>query len=127
MAQPTLLSIAKADLKTASRIVNDSNKHIKHQSAYMTQQSVEKTLKYLISLHRNGLFPWGHDIRKLILDAQSLGIYVPELIVSKADVISLWETSSRYYPTQVIRRDSIQKIINATYNWHILLAKQGIR
>ncbi len=42
---------------TAKRNVDSDNKFIKHQSAYMTQQSVEKTLKYLISLHKDGLYP----------------------------------------------------------------------
>lgn len=42
MTQPTLLAIAKADLISANRHVNDSNKFIKYQSAYMTQQSIEK-------------------------------------------------------------------------------------
>lgn len=57
MAQPTLLSIAKADLITANHNVTSDNRFIKHQAAYLTQQSVEKTLKYLISL--NGKNCWG--------------------------------------------------------------------
>lgn len=60
MSQPTLLSIAKADLVTAGRLVESEDKFIKHQAAYFTQQSIEKTLKYLISLE-TGLHPWGHD------------------------------------------------------------------
>lgn len=43
MAQPTLLSIAKADLITANHNVTSDNKFIKHQAAYLTQQSVEKS------------------------------------------------------------------------------------
>lgn len=52
MAQPTLLSIAKADLITANRLVESEDKFIKHQAAYFTQQSIEKALKYLKS-HRH--------------------------------------------------------------------------
>ena len=37
----TLLSIAKADIKTAKSLVNSDDKYQKHQAAYMTQQGVE--------------------------------------------------------------------------------------
>ncbi len=47
--QPTLLAIAKADLKTAKHLVGSSDKFQKHQAAYFTQQAVEKTIKYVIS------------------------------------------------------------------------------
>lgn len=127
MAQPTLLSIAKADVITAGKNVGSNNKFIKHQSAYMVQQSVEKTLKYLISLHNNGVFPWGHDIKRLVIEAQSYEIYVPDIISEKADVITSWEAVARYYPTKIIRRDSIQRILNEVIKWHRHLNSQGIR
>lgn len=79
MAYPTLLSIAKADLVSASRLVESENKFIKHQAAYFTQQSIEKTLKYLIFL-KTGSQPWGHDIGKLVRQAKILGIQIPERI-----------------------------------------------
>ena len=50
----TLLSIAKADIKTAKNLVNSDDKYQKHQAAYLTQQGVEKTLKYTISLKTGG-------------------------------------------------------------------------
>lgn len=50
MAHPTLLSIAKADLISANRLIESENKFIKHQAAYFTQQSIEKTIKHLIAL-----------------------------------------------------------------------------
>lgn len=50
MSQSTLLAIAKAALLTASELVMSENKFQKHPAAYMTQQSIEKTLKYLIQL-----------------------------------------------------------------------------
>ncbi len=58
--QPTLLAIAKADLKTAKHLVGSSDKFQKHQAAYFTQQAVEKTIKYVIS-QKTGSQPWGHD------------------------------------------------------------------
>lgn len=45
MAIPTLLTIAKADLRTASRLVNSDNKFEKHQAACLTQQYIESDKK----------------------------------------------------------------------------------
>lgn len=126
MAQPTLLSIAKADLITASRSVESENKFIKHQAAYFAQQSIEKTLKYLNFL-KTGSQPWEHDIEKLIRLAKPLGIQIPERIDKYKTVYTSWEAVTRYYPQKIIRRDMIKKAINAVQQWHIDLKKQGIR
>ncbi len=128
MVTPTILAIAKADLITANRNVDSSNKFIKHQAAYFTQQSIEKTLKYLISLHSpTDSQPWGHDIKKLVMQATTYGIYIPNEIVINADLYSSWETVSRYYPTKMIRRDTIKKAIKVTHTWHRMLSSQGIK
>lgn len=126
MAQPTLLAIAKADLKTAGNLVKLDNKFQKHQAAYFVQQSIEKTLKYLIS--RNVEYqPWGHDIRKLVIQSKQLGIDVPKRIEDRADVYTSWEAITRYYPTKVIYRNTIEDAIKVTQEWHKVLRKQGIR
>ena len=126
MAQPTLLAIAKADLLTAKKLVVSENKFQKHQAAYMTQQSIEKTLKYLIQL-KTGSLPWGHDIRKLVMQAQLQEIYIPSMIIEKADVYTNWEVVTRYYPAKVIYRSSIMNAINVIVEWHKIMAKQGIK
>lgn len=126
MAYPTLLSIAKADLITASKLVESENKFIKHQAAYFTQQSIEKTLKYLIVL-KTGSQPWGHDLEKLIMQAKSLGIQIPERIDKYKTVYTSWEAVTRYYPQKIIRRDLIKRAINTVRQWHIDLREQGIR
>ena len=46
-AKPTLLAFAKADMKTAKKLVYSEDKYEKHIAAYHTQQAIEKTLKYL--------------------------------------------------------------------------------
>lgn len=107
------------------RHVNSSNKHIKNHAAYCCQQSVEKTLKYLISLH-TGAAPWGHEIKLLIKKATVLNIYVPPEIQKLAPTLTDWEAGTRYYPRKVIRRDTICKTIRIIQNWHKLLAQQGI-
>jgi HEPN domain-containing protein len=112
----TLLSIAKADIKTAKNLVNSDDKYQKHQAAYLTQQGVEKTLKYAISLKTGGQ-PWGHDITKLVIFAQQNGVDVPDFICKKAKMITSWEVVSRYYPTSVIRRDTIAHVIRVADEW----------
>ena len=77
MAQPTLLAIAKADLLTASKLVSSNNKFQKHHAAYFVQQSIEKTLKHVLTL-KLGNQPWGHDIKALVLQGQQMGIYIPQ-------------------------------------------------
>lgn len=126
MAQPTLLAIAKADLITAERLVDSDNKYIKHQAAYMTQQAMEKTLKYLIDL-KTGSQPWGHDIEKLVRQAKACGAAVPQKIEKNKSIYTSWEAVTRYYPQAVIRRDTIKAAIDALKNWHEDLKKQGIR
>ena len=112
----TLLSIAKADIKTAKNLVNSDDKYQKHQAAYLTQQGVEKTLKYAISLKTGGQ-PWGHDITKLVILAQQNGVDVPDFICKKAKMITSWEVVSRYYTTSVIRRDTIAHVIRVADEW----------
>ena len=114
--QPTLLAIAKADLKTAKHLVGSSDKFQKHQAAYFTQQAVEKTIKYVIS-QKTGSQPWGHDISKLIVIAKKEEIEIPEEIIKNAALYTSWEVVTRYYPTAVIRRDSISKSIRTIEQW----------
>ena len=124
MAIPTLFTIAQADLKSAIRLVDSNDKFQKHQAAYFTQQSIEKTIKYLIQLH-TGTFPWGHDIAKLVKEASKYNIYIPSLVIKNANTYTDWEVVSRYYPRKVIRRDSIKNVINEVKKWHKDLKLRG--
>lgn len=112
----TLLAIARADIKTAKSLVNSTDKYQKHQAAYMTQQAIEKTLKYVIS-QKTGGQPWGHDVAKLVIIALDNGIAVPDFIRKKANMITSWEVVSRYYPASVIRRDTISHAIRVIDDW----------
>ena len=114
-AKPTLLAFAKADLKTAKKQVNSADKYEKHIAAYHTQQAIEKTLKYLAEQQGKNL--WGHDITKLILQCQKLGIKVPVLIEKNSAMYTSWEVVGRYFPRKAIRRDSIIKAIKAVEEW----------
>lgn len=114
-AKPTMLAIAKADLKTAKKLVDSDDKYEKHIAAYHTQQAMEKTLKYLAAEKGKNL--WGHDITKLIVQCKQLGIVVPDLIDKNSAAYTEWEVVSRYYPRKAIRRDSIAKAIKAVDEW----------
>lgn len=71
--------------------------------------------------------PWGHDIEKLIRQAKSSGIPIPETIDKYKTLYSSWEAVTRYYPQTIIRRDMIKKAITATKDWHYSLKKEGIK
>lgn len=112
---PTLLSIAKADLKTAKRLVDSEDKYEKHIAAYHTQQAIEKVLKYLAGQKGKNL--WGHDITKLVIQCKKLGISVPKTIETNSAMYTEWEVVSRYYPRKAIRRNSIKKAIFTVESW----------
>jgi HEPN domain-containing protein len=71
---------------------------------------------HTISLKTGGQ-PWGHDITKLVILAQQNGVDVPDFICKKAKMITSWEVVSRYYPTSVIRRDTIAHVIRVADEW----------
>lgn len=128
----TLFDIAKNDLLTASLLVDDTNKYVKHLGAFWCQQSIEKTLKHLISL-KTGIenAPYDiideHDIVYLTDKAKEYDIKVPKEIQGKAQEITDWEYDARYKTDVTIRRDKIQKFISITQEWHKQLAAQGIK
>ncbi len=89
----------------------------------MTQQAIEKTLKYVISI-KTGDQPWGHDIGKLVVIAKKYEVEVPDEIVKNAAMYTSWEVVTRYYPTTVIRRDMIAKAIRVTDKWQMQIYKK---
>lgn len=119
MSSTTLLALAKADLKAAEICVDHKDKLVKLHAAYCTQQAIEKTLKYLISVNNeDGSHPWGHDISKLVLQCGRMGIFVPEYIIEKADVFSSWEADTRYESSMIVRKDTIKKTMGIVKEWH---------
>jgi len=87
---------------------------------------IEKTIKYLVNL-KAGYQPWGHDIGKLIRQADQYKISIPSEIANHQNTYTSWEAVTRYYPTKIIRRDSIEKAIKVVRQWHEELAKNGIK
>lgn len=119
MSNVSLLALAKADIKAAEMCVDHKDKLVKLHAAYCTQQAIEKTLKYVISLHTDdGSHPWGHDISKLVLQCKQLKINVPEYIIDKAAVFSSWEADTRYEASIIVRKDVIKKAMGIVKEWH---------
>lgn len=107
-------------------MVDSSNKYEKNLSAYHTQQAIEKTIKHLID-SKTGYQPWGHDIEKLVVQADSCGVVIPNYIRSHASMITSWEVITRYYPRKAIRRDTIQRAVNEVLKWHSSLQRCRVR
>lgn len=106
-----------ADLKIVDKFYDNSDKALRLQAAYHMQQAVEKTIKLRAQIA--GLNLWGHNISKLLkeCDDKDVDIEVPKYIRQNAEKITSWETEGRYYPVKVVRRDSIRKIYDITFEW----------
>lgn len=96
---------------------SDKEKALRLQAAYHMQQAVEKTIK--LNAELEGLNLWGHDIQLLIqsCDEYDKTIEIPKLIRDKAYVITQWEAECRYYPSKIVRKDSIKNVYDATVKW----------
>lgn len=106
-----------ADLKIVENYYDDNDKAMKLQAAYHMQQAVEKTIKLCAEI--KGLNLWGHDIQALIQECYEYdkGFYIPKLIRDKAYVITQWEAECRYYPSKIVRKDSIKNVYDVTIKW----------
>ncbi|MEF9960867.1 MAG: HEPN domain-containing protein [Niameybacter sp.] len=92
----SLLELAKYDMRTAQLVIttNTDEGAIRH-GAYLTQQAVEKTLKFILSELRQ-TYPLTHNIQDLVVKLNGLGIEIPSEIVGMALVLTSWEAKSRY-------------------------------
>ena len=106
-----------ADLKIVESYYADKEKTLRLQAAYHMQQAVEKTIKLCAEIV--GLNLWGHDIQNLIqyCDEYDKDIEIPKLIRDKAYVVTQWEAECRYYPSKIVRKDSIKNIYDVTVKW----------
>lgn len=79
---------------------------------YHIQQSIELAIKHILAMHGMS-FQKTHDLDQLIVLAKSnnIELYLPEYLQEKADVISLWETKTRYVIGFKVELNRIEKAL----------------
>ncbi|MBO2516217.1 MAG: hypothetical protein CW338_02930 [Clostridiales bacterium] len=80
--------------------------------AYLLQQSLELTLKYL--LEQNGVeYPKTHDIEQLIRlgKKEDAPLYLTEYIEDHAEMFSQWEAKTRYIVGYMVEIEKIDRAI----------------
>ena len=111
MSDRTYLDIAKENLILAKNIYESFDDEIMlNYAGYHLQQSVELTLKYILFM--NGIdFPKVHSINQLInvFEKNDMLDLIPEYIDDNSDMITNWESQTRYILDYQIARREIVK------------------
>lgn len=111
MSDRTYLDIAKENLILAKNIYESFDDEIMlNYAGYHLQQSVELTLKYILFM--NGIdFPKVHSINQLInvFEKNDMLDLIPEYIDDNSDMITNWESQTRYILDYQITRRKIVK------------------
>jgi len=92
-------------------------------AGYHIQQSIELAIEHILAMH--GIpFQKTHDLDQLIVLAKSnnIELYLPEYLQEKADVISLWETKTRYVIGFKIELNRIEKALIELERYYDLLS-----
>ena len=92
------LILAERDYKLCAKVEEDfPDEYAESAASYHIQQAVEKLLKALILLH--GEEPqFTHNITKLAVTCEKLGIVLPACLDDVTEVLTQWETANRYDP-----------------------------
>lgn len=109
----TYLDIAKENLMVAKTIYNAyDDESMLNYTGYHLQQAVELSLKYLLFI--NGIdFPKVHSINQLIsiFEENNMFDYIPNYIDDNSDMLTNWESMTRYIVNYQIARRKIEKAI----------------
>lgn len=112
-----LIELAKADVEVSELILGTTNDELKQNlAAYHTQQAIEKIVKQLI-INKRGFGNIEHDLGKLVSDAKSEGIEIPEWVEDNAYEISRWATTIRYNTNFKTNRDSVKSFNQMIIKW----------
>ncbi|MCR5042391.1 MAG: HEPN domain-containing protein [Clostridia bacterium] len=104
-----LLVLSERDYELCSKLESSfPDEFAVSGAAYHIQQAVEKALKALILLH-GGAPAFTHNISKLSLHCDELGVKLPEELDDIAEALTLWETQTRYDPFCVISMKKYEK------------------
>lgn len=111
MNDRTYLDIAKENLLLAKNIYETFDDEVMlNYAGYHLQQAVELTLKYILFI--NGIdFPKVHSINQLvsIFEENDLFDLIPQYIDDNSDMITNWESQTRYILNYQIARRKIDK------------------
>lgn len=114
MLANTYYEKALSNLKTAKIIykmaANDDEQL--NIVGYHIQQSIELAIRHILALHGIA-FQKTHDLDQLIVLAKNndVELFLPEYLKEKADVISLWETKTRYVIGFRVEQGRIEKAL----------------
>lgn len=89
---------------------------MQNMAAYHVQQAIEKVIKQLI-IDKRGYGNIEHDIERLIQDAKTEEISIPDWVEENSYEISKWATTIRYNSNFKTNRDSIFEYIKNTKKW----------
>lgn len=105
-----MLDIAKRHRRSIALLLSDSDDGVLQDAAYLTQQLVEKLLKYTYEC-LGTRYPFGHNISDLLATLPVEQTVIPEelyvRLLDHADVLTLWESKTRY-PANYI---AVRKIV----------------
>ncbi len=130
------MALIEADLIAARQAIEYFDAHgirdIKNIDAYHIQQAAEKLIKiqiYASGAAYDNASMFTHNLEKLILYAESLGIdlNVPTYIRENSLVLTGWEAGSRYEVGFQIRIDSLKKALREAESWFDALYQTGLR
>lgn len=124
MIADTYLKKALSNFKSAKIIFTyaKGDEEQLNMIAYHLQQTIELAIKHILCL--NGIpFQKTHDLDQLITTAKQnkVELYLPEYIKEKADIISLWESKTRYVMGFYVDLERISKTIVEVENYLIKL------
>lgn len=99
MSSPSdFLILAERDFRLCEKVEEDfPDEYAVSAASYHIQQAVEKLLKGLILL-RGEEPQFTHNITKLAIKCESLGIALPECLDDVTEVLTQWEMTNRYDP-----------------------------
>lgn len=118
---------ALANFKTA-RILFKCSSDDEQQltiAGYHLQQALELAIKYILLI--NGVpIQKNHDIDQLIQIAKEkeIDLYLTEYLKEKSDVITLWETKSRYVLGFKLEAKRIEETISELEKYFDILSKK---
>lgn len=96
-----------------------------NQIGYHLQQALELAIKHILAVNGEPIQKT-HDIDQLITYAKErkIELYLTEYLKEKADVITLWETKTRYVMGFSIEVERIKKTIEELDKYFLILSKK---